>query len=61
MTFRYIKRAVTAHVITLQALFDMLLDDLQSSDEALPDVFKQEIIFSNFWWEPWNGSLDGYH
>jgi hypothetical protein len=32
LEWRYIKRAVTAHIITLKALYDLLLDKYQASE-----------------------------
>jgi len=40
---RHMKRAVTAHIITLQALYDLLLDEYQASEGPLPVALKPAI------------------
>jgi len=38
---RHKKRAVTAHIITLQAMHDLFLDEYQPSKGPLPEILKE--------------------
>ena len=40
---RHMKRAVTAHIITLQALHDLLLDEYQASEGPLPETLSKSM------------------